>query len=217
MIGDDVSLGQGNTIGAFAVLTGPLSLGDHNWIGAGAVLGAPPEVRTLVDPDNGTLSPQVGLIIGSNNVIREYAQIHQGWKTPTRIGNNCYLMNQVYIAHDCDVHDNVTMASSALLAGHVAVGDSANLGLGSAVHQGLTIGGGVMLGMGSISVKSIPMFMKAYGNPARIRGVNVVGMERLGLSPDAISLMEEFSKNPSDENTLERLKGFPELDRFRTN
>lgn len=215
IIGDDVTLGDGNTIGAFVVLTGPLTLGDGNWIGSGVVLGAPPEVRTLIDPHARLLPPQAGLIIGSNNVIREYAQVHQGWKLPTRIGDNCYIMNQVYIAHDCDVRSNVTMASSSLLAGHVTIGDSANLGMGSAVHQGLTVGAGVMLGMGSIAVKSIPMFMKAFGNPARIRGINVVGMQRLGLSPNAIALMEAFAQSPADEKIIQQLKDSSEFDLFR--
>lgn len=215
IIGDDVTLGDGNTIGAFAVLTGPLTLGDGNWIGSGVVLGAPPEVRTLINPHTRSLPPQAGLSIGSNNIIREYAQVHQGWNKPTRVGNSCYLMNQVYVAHDCEISDNVNIASSALLAGHVTIGASANLGMGAIVHQGLSVGVGVMIGMGSVVVKSIPLFAKAFGNPARIRGVNSVGMERLGLSLDTIALLQKLSDTPEDQELLEEFRNCSELDPYR--
>lgn len=215
VIGENVTLGDHNTIGAFAVLTGPLNLGNGNWIGAGSILGAPPEVRSLVDEKTRSLPVQAGLQIGNNNVIREHAQVHQGWKKPTEVGDNCYLMNQVYIAHDCTLQDNVTMASSSLLAGHVTIGHSANLGLGSMVHQGLSIGAGAMVGMGAVVVKDVPFFAKAFGNPARVRGTNAIGMQRLGLSEEIIELVQHFIDNPDDEVLSNAVFDSPELLKYR--
>jgi UDP-N-acetylglucosamine acyltransferase len=69
-----------------------------------------------------------------------------------------------------------------LLAGHVRVGNAANLGLGASVHQGRYVGAGVMLGMSSVVTRDIPPFAKAYGSPARVVGANVVGMRRGGIA-----------------------------------
>lgn len=186
----DVRLGSGNRIGPFAVITGPVILGDDNWVGAGVVIGAPPEVRSFDHPRvEGDIAGN-GVTIGHRNVIREYAQIHHGWQARTEIGDDAFIMNQVYVAHDCVLGDRVTLASSVLLAGHVRLGDDANLGLGTSVHQRTRIGRGAMIGMGSVVTRDVPPFAKAYGNPARVRGANTVGMERSGLPSEGIGELD---------------------------
>jgi UDP-N-acetylglucosamine acyltransferase len=190
VITGDVQLGSGNTIGAFAVITGPVVLGDDNWIGTGTVIGPPPEVRSWVHPtDAEAPSSGNGIRIGNRNIIREYAQIHQGWKGETTVGDDAFIMNQVYIAHDCAIGDGATLASSVLLAGHVRIEAGANLGLGTAVHQFRTVGRGAMIGMSSAVTRDIPAFAKAYGNPAVVRGVNAIGMERSGQDARLIELL----------------------------
>ena len=192
IIGDGVELGDGNVIGPFAVLFGPLRLGDGNWIGAAASLGGPPEVRGFehvaqwVEPGR-----SAGLRIGDRNVIREQTVVHQGWKSETVIGDDCFLMNKTYIAHDTVLGDGVTLASTVTMGGHVHVGDGANVGLGTVVHQRRVVAPGAMVGMGSVVTKDIPPFALAYGNPALVRGANAVGMSRLGLGEDVIELVRE--------------------------
>ncbi|MEZ3160048.1 UDP-N-acetylglucosamine acyltransferase [Microbacterium sp. BWT-B31] len=178
VIGEGVRLGRGNTIGPFVVLTGDVVIGDDNWIGTGVVIGAPPEVRTFDHPRAAGDDPGAGVVLGSGNVIREYAQIHAGLKSPTSIGDAGFIMNQVYIAHDGRVGNGVTMASSVLLAGHATVGDGANLGLGTKVHQFRSVGAGAMVGMGALVTRDIPAFALAYGAPARVVGANRVGLQR---------------------------------------
>jgi len=187
IIGSGVELGRDNVIGPFAVITGPVRLGDGNWLGTGVVIGAPPEVRSFDHRGDAGRSEAAGVRIGSGNRIREYAQIHQGWKQTTRIGNDTFIMNQVYVAHDGVVGDGVTLASSCLLAGHVRIGDGANLGLGVSVHQFRTIGPGAMIGMSAVVTRDVPAFAMAYGNPATVRGANRVGLRRLGVAQEPIA------------------------------
>ncbi|KJL21536.1 Acyl-[acyl-carrier-protein]--UDP-N-acetylglucosamine O-acyltransferase [Microbacterium azadirachtae] len=186
VISADVELGTGNTIGPFAVIEGPVTVGDGNWIGAGVVIGCPPEVRSFPHPREAGDPRGGGVVIGDRNTIREYAQIHQGWKSQTRVGDDAFIMNQVYVAHDCTLEDGVTLASSVLLAGHVRVGAGANLGLGASVHQFRTIGRGSMIGMGAVVTRDLPPYAKAFGSPAAVRGANVIGMERSGVAEDVI-------------------------------
>lgn len=206
LIDGDVRLGEGNTIGPFVVITGPVTLGDDNWIGAGVVIGAPPEVRSWEHPrDAAERSSGNGIVIGSRNVFREYAQVHQGWHDRTTIGDDGFVMNQVYVAHDCRLGDGVTLASSVLLAGHVRIGDGANLGLGTSVHQRRYIGRGAMVGMGSVVTHDVPPWSKAFGNPARVRGANSVGMGRAGVGTGTIDVLTALYAGGFDPRSLDAL------------
>ena len=190
VIDGDVVLGSGNTIGPYVVITGPVVIGDDNWFGTGAVVGAPPEVRSWPHPtDAAARESGNGIAIGDGNVLREHVQVHQGWKGRTRIGDGAFIMNQCYLAHDTEVDDGATLASSVLLAGHVHVGAGANLGLGTSVHQFRTVGRGAMIGMSSAVTRDVPPFAKAFGNPAVVRGANVIGMERSGVDERVIAAL----------------------------
>lgn len=202
----DVALGSGNTIGPLAVIIGPVNIGDDNWIGTGAVIGAPPEVRDWPHPtDSQKLSSGGGIEIGNRNILREYVQVHQGWHDVTRIGDDGFIMNQTYVAHDCQLEDRVTLASSVLLAGHVRIGAGANLGLGAQVHQRTYVGNGAMVGMGSVVTRGVPPFSKAYGNPAYVHGANSVGMERLGMPSSTVEAARRAYDNGFDPHTVRAL------------
>ena len=205
-------MGKGNTIGPFVVIMGPVVLGDDNWIGTGTIIGAPPEVRNWDHPKNATPSNSGnGIVIGSRNVLREYSQVHQGWHQQTRLGDDIFVMNQTYIAHDCIIGNRATLASSVLLGGHTVIGAGANLGLGANVHQRSYVGEGAMVGMGSVVTRNVPPFAKAYGNPARVHGANAIGMERAGMTKGTISATTAAYSEAYDES-LSALEGLPELE-----
>lgn len=197
ILSGEVRLGHGNRIGPNCIIEGPVELGDHNWIGGGAVIGAMPEVRSL---DHFARNGVGGVRIGDRTVIREASQIHQGWNRTTEIGNDVFIMNQSYVAHDCVIGDFATLASSVLLAGHVSVGEGANLGLGTKVHQFRVVGAGCIVGMGSVVSRDLPAISKAYGAPAKVRGANIVGLERLGATPELIALVKEAYADDSKSN-----------------
>ncbi|MFC5676985.1 acyl-ACP--UDP-N- acetylglucosamine O-acyltransferase [Aeromicrobium endophyticum] len=184
VVGPEVTMGTGNVIGPFAVLVGRVELGDHNWIGSGVTIGAPPEVRGWDHPTSWDSVDGGGVQIGHRNVLREGCQIHQGWKAVTKLGDDGFIMNQVYVAHDCRLGSHVTMASGARLAGHVVVQDRANLGMGALVHQRRVIGAGVMVGMGSVVTRDVPPLALVMGNPSRISRSNRYQAERIGLSAE---------------------------------
>ncbi|MDQ3735193.1 MAG: UDP-N-acetylglucosamine acyltransferase [Actinomycetota bacterium] len=191
VIGPHVQLGDGNIIGPFVVLIG-CRMGDDNWVGPHVVIGTPPEIRGHAHPAGwDDVDEGYGVSIGDRTTLREYTTVSAGSQAPTTVGDDCFLMNKVYVGHDGRIGDTVTMAAGAGLGGHVTVGAGANLGLGATVHQRRRIGAGTMVGMGAVVTRDLPPFAMAYGNPARIRGANRVGMQRAGFASSDVELMQE--------------------------
>lgn len=190
VVGPGVELGDDNVIGPLAVLLGPLTLGDGNYVAPTAVIGAPGEMRGGDHPAawDGELRGG-GIHIGDRNVIREQVSIQAPAFGETRIGSRCYLMAKCHVPHDALLGDDVTVACAALIGGHTRIGSGANLGLGAVLHQELVVGPGAMVGMGSVVTRPVPPYAMAYGSPARVRGVNAVGMRRSGFDDVTIDLL----------------------------
>ncbi len=182
IIGEGVDIGERNIIGPYAVILGPCVIGDDNWIGPHVVIGTPGEMRGGTHPAAWSGDDGVGpTSIGNRNVIREFVTIQQGNVGTTRVGDDCYIMTKAHVPHDGVLGNRVTVSCAVMIGGHTVVGDAANLGLGTVVHQHLAIGAGAMVGMGSVVTKDIPPYAMGFGNPARVRGANVVGLERAGI------------------------------------
>lgn len=199
VIGDGVELGDENVIGPFTVVVGPTVIGSGNWIGPHVTIGTPGEDRSGPHPaawDEPPIGDPArdghGVRIGDANRIREYAGIHQGtWRTTT-LGDRCYLLRGSHVCHDCLVGDDVTLACDVVLGGHTEVWPHANLGLGAVVHQHSRIGPGAMVGMGAAVRRGAGAFTVSMGVPARVTGVNEVGLSRLGAAAEAIAALEPW-------------------------
>jgi UDP-N-acetylglucosamine acyltransferase len=180
VIGEHVSLGKGMRVGPHAVIDGWTTVGEGCEIGIGAVLGGPPQ-------DLKYRGQRSFLRIGHDTCIREYVTVHRSSEEDgaTLVGSHNFLMAYTHVAHDCRLGDYVIMVNYAGLSGYVEVEDRAFISGHNAVHQFVRIGYLAMVSGGSRVVKDIPPFMIAEGNPTRIRGLNVVGMRRLGLKPPA--------------------------------
>ena len=122
------------------------------------------------------------LIIGDNNVIREYTTIHlpTRWSEKTIIGNNCYLMVLSHVAHDCVIEDDVIMTNNVVLGGHVYIMRGCQLGFGTIIHQYQTLGSYCMFGMGTIitSKETVVPGGLWYGNPGKFSRNNIIGLNR---------------------------------------
>jgi UDP-N-acetylglucosamine acyltransferase len=189
-------LGVGVSVGPFCHIEAGATVGDrvdlashvvvHRGVTVGegckvssmAVLGGPPQnTKHKGGPTT--------LVIGRNCTIREGVTMNRGTDSSrgeTTVGDNGNFLAYVHIAHDCVVGDNVTMANVATLGGHVEVGSSVTIGGLAAVHQMTRIGHHAFVGGCSAVVGDIIPYGMVMGNHARLRGLNVIGMKRSGVS-----------------------------------
>lgn len=180
VIGEDVQIGDATEIGPHAVLEGRLEIGPRCRVYAGAIVGFPPQDLKY---EPGTPS---GVRIGADNVIREYATIHRssledGW---TVIGDGCFLMAQSHVAHDCRIGNHVVLTGLSGLTGFVEVEDRAIISGLTGVHQFVRIGALAYVGGCSRLAQDVPPYFLVEGNPAQVRGVNIVGLRRAQVSPE---------------------------------
>ena len=177
VIGEHVRLGAETNVGSHVVIEGWTNIGQSCEIGVGAVLGSAPQ-------DLKYRGQRSFLRIGDHSCIREYVTVHRSAEEDgaTIVGAHAFLMAYTHVAHDCRLGDHVIMVNYAGLSGYVEVEDRAFISGHNAVHQFVRIGYLAMVSGASRVVKDVPPFMIAEGNPTRIRGLNVVGMRRLGLS-----------------------------------
>ncbi len=172
-----MTVGEGCTIQAHAVLTNRVTMGAGNFVGYGCVIGGAPQDFA----HNEGIASEV--VIGDGNTFREYVTIHRGTKegTATRVGNGNYLMAGVHLGHNVQVSDRNVMANNCLLAGYVEVGDDVVLGGGAVFHQFLRVGGMCMIRGGTAWSKDIPPY--TVGEIINtVCGVNAVGMKRKGVT-----------------------------------
>ena len=176
IVDEGVVIGNDCIIQAHAILTNRVTLGDRNLIGYGAVIGSAPQ-----DFAHGSsISSEV--VVGDDNVIREYVTVHRGTAegSATRVGNGNMLMAGVHLGHNSSVGNRTVIANNCLLAGYVDVGDDVVLGGGSVFHQFLRIGEMCMIRGGTAWSKDIPPFTVGLIINV-VCGINAVGMRRKGM------------------------------------
>ncbi len=197
LIDPTAELGPDVAVGPYAIIGPRVTVGDHTQIAAHAVLERTTRVGRGVKIGYGTVignDPQdlkykgeeTWVQIGDGTIIREYCTINRGTTATgkTSIGQRCFIMTYVHIAHDCVVGSDVILANGIQMAGHVTVEDRAIVSGLVPIHQFVRIGTYAFVGGGSRVNQDVPPFTKAVGNPVHLYGLNSVGLQRAGFSPE---------------------------------
>ena len=186
IVGDGVRLGDGCWLQGHVTICGPSVIGTGNRFFAYGSIGQ--QTQDLKYEGEPTY-----LTVGDDNTFREFVTVNRGTSPGARtvIGSRCNFLAYSHIAHDCAVGDDVIFSNNGTIAGHVTVGNHVVLGGFTAVHQFYRIGDFAITGGCSKVVKDVPPFFLADGNPAQIRGINAVGLERNGFSAEDIRGIKE--------------------------
>jgi UDP-N-acetylglucosamine acyltransferase len=187
VVGPDVEIGERCQIGASAVVEGWTTVGDDTQIYPMASVGLAPQ-------DLKYRGERTRLTLGRRNVVREFATLNRGTTGgggETIIGDDNLLMAYVHVAHDCRVGNHTIFGPHATLGGHVTVSDHANISAGSAVHQFCRVGVHAFVGGYSVITKDALPYARTIGSrPARVFGVNSIGLARRGFSADTIGQLK---------------------------
>ena len=219
VIGENVEIGDNCVIGPQVMIDGWTTIGSGNKFYHGASIGCEPQ-------DLKFKGEKSFLVIGDDNMFRENVTISRGTEGgggETRIGNNNLFMAYTHVAHDCLIGNHVVLVNCSSLAGHVVVEDRVTIGGLTGVVQFCKIGKMVMIGGHTKIVKDIPPYVLVDGKPAKVAGINVVGLRRNGMTPETrdeikrayrILYRSNLPINKAIETMDQELKGSPEIDHF---
>jgi UDP-N-acetylglucosamine acyltransferase len=210
-IGPDVEIGEQTRLISHVVVDGHTRIGARNVIYPFTSIGVPPQdLKYAGEPTQ--------VEIGSDNTIRECITISRGTTKGggiTRVGSGNLLMCYVHIGHDCQVGSNIIMANNATLAGHVTIEDYSSVGAFCPVHQFCTVGQYAFIGGGTIVTQDVLPFSKTSARREnKAFGINSVGLERRGFSPERISTLKKIYRYllVSKLNTTQALEEIKKID-----
>jgi UDP-N-acetylglucosamine acyltransferase len=202
IIKGDVSLGKGTKLLGHVAIHGDVKIGEENTIYYFASIGTEPQ-------DAKFKNEKSEVIIGNNNVIREYVTINGGSekgniidsvKNKTIVGNSCYLMIASHVAHDAILADNVVLSNNVAVAGHIKIESNVIIGGNTALHQFVHIGAYSMIGGMCAIGHNIPPFSIVQANASKIAGINIVGLKRSNFSLKEISAIKGVFHKLSEKN-----------------
>ncbi len=205
IIEDDVEIGEGCVIDSHVSIKSGARIGNNVKIYHSAAVAGPPQ-------DLKFGGEKTELVVGDNTVVREFATLNRGTKAhgKTEIGKNCLFMAYSHAAHDCIIGDNVILANSVQMGGHVEIGDWAIIGGGTVIHQFSLIGEHAMIGGGFRVTQDILPFTMVAGYPLRCLGLNSTGLQRRGFSEETIAQLKKMfryliSKKLNTARALEKI------------
>jgi UDP-N-acetylglucosamine acyltransferase len=188
IVGAHVEIGEGSEVGPHVVISGHTTIGKFNKFHAFCSIGGEPQ-------DISYKGEPTKVQIGDHNTFREYVSVNRGTLKQagvTIIGSHGFFMTYTHMGHDVQIGDYVRVVNSCNFAGHVTVGERAIISGGTNISQFVTIGRGAFIGGGSAIDKDVPCFSTAYGNRVQLKGINIVGLKRMGFEKNAISEFVDF-------------------------
>ncbi len=190
VIGPHVQIGDGTILHNHVTIENLTNIGKENELFPFSVIGTAPQ-------DLKFRGEQAVLFIGDNNIIREHVTIHRGTGNGggvTQIGNNNLLMVASHVAHDCRIASHCVIANQVMIGGHAIIEDFVSIGGGTGIHHYATIGTFAFIG-GLVRVKKdVPPYMKLEGEPAEVRGVNTLALNRQNFNENEIGAVKEAFK-----------------------
>jgi UDP-N-acetylglucosamine acyltransferase len=206
VIEDDVVIGNGCSIDSNVSVKSGARIGNNVKIYHGAAVAGPPQ-------DLKFAGEKSELIVDDNTIIREFVTLNRGTKAygKTEIGKNCLFMAYSHAAHDCIIGDNVILANSVQMGGHVEIGDWAIIGGGTVIHQFSLIGQHAMIGGGFRVTQDILPYSVVAGYPLRCLGINSIGLKRRGFSEESIAILKKLfrflmSRKMNTAQALEKIE-----------
>jgi UDP-N-acetylglucosamine acyltransferase len=188
VVGDEVELGDGCVVEPHAVVNGPSTFGRKNHFFSFSIVGGDPQDLTYT-------GQRVRLEAGDENEFREFCTVHRGTIKGggiTRLGSHNLIMAYAHIGHDCQIGNHVILTNGAQLAGHSVVEDYAGISAFCLFHQFVRIGAHSYIGAGTIITQDVPPFSLIVSErQTRCFGINKVGLERHGFSPERIGVIEK--------------------------
>jgi UDP-N-acetylglucosamine acyltransferase len=224
IIHSGAEIGAGCEIGPYCVVGAGVVLGENCWLQSHVVIegssriGAGNRFYSFTSIGQRTQDLKYAgeptcLEVGDGNTFREFVTVNRGTSPGARtvIGHRGNFLAYCHIAHDCVVGNDVIFSNNGTLAGHVEVGDHVVLGGLTAVHQFCRLGAHAMTGGCSKIVQDVPPYLIADGNPAQVRGINKVGLERHGFSGDDVLRVKEcyrilYRKNLNVAQAVEQIR-----------
>ena len=173
IIGSNVEIEDEVVIHSHVNITGYTKIGTRTKIFPFASVGTQPQDLKYKGEKN-------NLIIGKNNIVREYVTINPGTEGGggiTKIGDNCLFMISSHIAHDCIIGNDVVIANNVPLGGHVVIEDGVIIGGNSAVQQFTRIGRLAMIGGMTGVLKDVIPFGLSFGNRNFLNGNYYIGLK----------------------------------------
>jgi len=219
IVEDDVVIGEGTFIDSHVLIANGARIGKNCKIHKGAVVSTPPQ-------DLSYNNEPTTFELGDNSTVREYCTLNRGTKKQhykSVVGSNCLLMAYTHVAHDCIIGNNVIIANSVQMAGHVTIEDFAIIGGLTAIHQFVNIGAYTMVGGHFRIPKDIPPYIMAGGWPVTYERLNIIGLRRRGFSNEAIDsintayrilFLSKLNVSQGIERIKESMTVIPEVQRI---
>ena len=187
IVGPEVEIGARTRLMANVYIEGPTWIGEDN-------IFFPYITAGVASQDLKYKGERAETRIGHRNRIREFVTIHrgtQGGGLLTAIGSDNLLMAYTHIAHDVRIGDHVIMANGVTLAGHVTIGDWADISAFVGVHQFCRIGRHAFVGPYSVVIQDVLPYSTTVGKrEIGVFGANRIGLERRGFQTPVIEALQ---------------------------
>jgi UDP-3-O-[3-hydroxymyristoyl] glucosamine N-acyltransferase len=193
-IGDDCEIGDDTILHPNVTILRGSIIGSRVTIHSGTVLGAD-GFGYITTGGKHQKVPQIGHVQICDDVeIGANCTIDRAKTGVTKIGNGTKLDNQVHIAHNCQIGQNVLIVAQVGIAGGVQIGDYAVIAGQSGIKEQVKIGPRAVLAAGTGAIKDVEADAFVSGFPARPHRDFLKQQAALGQLPEILKQFRQMEK-----------------------